>query len=94
MEKNKLMEQLTIATELTTEPYPGQTLVELFGTERVIIENHKGICQYSDTKICIKTRYGCLSVLGAKLHIIRMSKERLIICGQICEITAERKGKR
>ena len=94
MENKKLIERLSMAMELTSEPFPGQTLVELFGTERVIIENHKGICQYSDTKICIKSLYGFVSVLGKNLYIIRMSKERLIICGEIFQIIPERKGKR
>lgn len=94
MKKKRLIDRFSLISDLKSEPLPGQTLVELLGTGRVIVENHKGICQYSDSNIIIKVHYGHISVCGKMLHIIKMSKEQLVICGEIIAIKPERRSEK
>ena len=43
--------KLPLKFDLSAEILPAQTLVEIFGTDRVVIENHKGIVQYDNCQI-------------------------------------------
>lgn len=83
-------ERLADRAELETESMPGVPLVEIIGTGRVLIENHRGVKAYSREKIVIGTKSGCVSVCGCSLELMRMSKERLIICGRIDAVHLER----
>jgi len=76
-------ERVANAADLATEPRPGVPLVELAGDERVLIENHHGVTQYSPDEICVRVCYGNVLVTGNRLEIAYMSKERLIITGVI-----------
>ena len=90
MNKNNLVRRINLVSELASTSLPHQTLIELLDTCRVIIENHKGVCQYSCDKICVKSYYGCICISGQQLQIARMSKTQLVITGNICSITAMR----
>ena len=83
MAQEHWMERLADRMELTGEPLPGQSLVELAGDRRVLVEQHKGICQYSPQCITVKVSYGELIVKGKGLQILRMAKEQLVIKGCI-----------
>lgn len=75
--------KLPLKLDLSAEILPAQTLVEIFGTDRVVIENHKGIVQYDNCQICVKNQKGFITVIGKCLNIARMSKEQLVIIGCI-----------
>ena len=81
--KEKIINWLTDGTYLSGEPIPGQFLAEILGDNRLLIENHKGILEYTREKIRIKCGFGSVSVCGSGLEIFRMSKEQLIIRGRI-----------
>lgn len=69
---------------------PGQPILELAGDRRVLIENHFGVREYSRERITVKVRYGCVSVCGCGLQLMRMTKEQLVICGRIDGVTVLR----
>lgn len=85
------MERLADRMELTGEPLPGKTLVELAGDQRLLIEYHFGICQYTPQCVAAKVSYGEISVQGRNLEILRMAKEQLVIKGCIDSVTLIRK---
>ena len=58
-------------------------LIELAGTNRVLIENHQGVMAYSTCEIQIKVSYGCVTVKGSNLQLLEMSRIQLVICGSI-----------
>lgn len=82
-EHGKWMDRLAQQADLMGEPIPGQSLVELYGGNRLLIEQHKGVIQYGKEEICIKLRFGILTVYGESLELARMCKEQLIITGRI-----------
>lgn len=85
--RNNLFDQ-----ELPCETMPWQTVTELIDNKRVLIENHRGIIAYNCEKIIIKLPGGHLCVTGCDLCISYMTRQQLIINGNILTI-AITKGK-
>ena len=85
-EQRHFFERLTDGMDLSGEPVPGCPLIEISGDRRVLIENHLGITQYSREEICVKVKYGWISVCGGCLELVCMSRERLIIAGNIDQV--------
>ncbi len=71
---------------------PRVPLVELVGKHRVLIENHKGVTAYDTEKILVRVEYGEICVSGKNLTLAKMSKEQLVICGDLCGVTLLGKG--
>lgn len=86
------LERLTEEADLTAELLPGQSLIEIAGESRVLIENHFGVSAYSREKIVVKVKFGAVSVCGCSLEMMRMTKEQLIIRGRIDAVTLLRGG--
>ncbi len=84
--KGSFLDKMAYAMDLPGEPLPGQSLVELVGQRRVLIENHRGVVQYGDTEICVRVTYGCIRVCGKELRLMRMNKQQLIISGLVDSI--------
>ena len=70
---------------------PGQVLVEIAGENRVLIEQHRGIREYSPERIGVCVRYGVVEICGAGLELKCMTKDQLIISGQIDCVTLIRR---
>ena len=75
--------QLLSADETGLRP---RTLVELYGNERLLVEQHRGILAYGEACICIGTSFGSLTVEGAQLRLCCMSRHQLVIRGRIDKI--------
>ena len=85
------LERLAESSDLILEPIPGQTVVELTGDSRVLIENHQGVKAYGREQIVVRVRWGFLSVCGCGLELKHMSQEQLVICGRIDGIHLKRR---
>ncbi len=79
--------------DLPGESLPGQPIVEIAGEQRVLIENHFGVLQYSREQICVKVKYGQVSVCGCGLELARMTRHQLAIRGRIDGVSLIRRGK-
>lgn len=79
----RILDAISAATELPTEATPSVPLVELAGYSRVLVENHRGVVQYTCTQIRIKVSYGQISIQGSGLMLSRMTKSQLVISGCI-----------
>lgn len=77
--------------DLPEEQGIGETLVEIVGCRRVLVEHHRGVIQYSTDMISIKVKYGTISVCGSDLELTRMNCDQLIISGCIQSITLQRR---
>ena len=78
--------------DLETEPMPGVSLVEITDGRRILIENHKGITQYSAERICVKVRLGSILICGCAMTISAMTKKELVITGRIDSVTLHRRN--
>ena len=83
MQRKYLIARITSAADLLTEPIPGKPLVEISDDNTVLIENHYGVSVYTQELIGINVQFGKICVYGTCLTLMHMTKERLIVSGQI-----------
>lgn len=81
--RSSFFRKLLDETDLCEEPVPRQPVVELLGDGRVLIENHKGVIQYSTERIQTRVRFGAICVTGCNLQLRYMSGQKLVIMGRI-----------
>lgn len=89
--EHRLLERIAEEMDLPGEPIPGQSILELSGDSRVLIENHLGITQYCREKICVKVKFGHIAICGCNLEMASMTREQLIITGRIDAVTVHRR---
>ena len=82
------MERLTEDMDLTGEAEL-ESVVELVGNRRVLIEHHKGICQYQQDNIGVQLHCGKLYVSGNRMEITKMSRDQLVITGYIYSVNLQ-----
>lgn len=87
---SKIFEKLVIAADLPDEPIPGLPLIEIAGDRRVLIENHFGVCEYSDQTIRVKVKYGSVCISGSDLILAKMTKGQLTVSGKISGVVLEK----
>ena len=88
MGKHDLWDRL----DLPGESLPGQVLVEISGENRLLIEHHCGVREYSRERIGVKVKYGVLQVCGSCLELRCMTREQLVISGKIDCIVLKRRN--
>jgi sporulation protein YqfC len=84
--------RLTDKADLTGEPVPGQTVVEIAGENRVLIENYCAVREYSPQRIGVRVAFGTVVIEGCALELRRMTKEQLVIFGRIDAVSLQRRG--
>ena len=81
---------LTKKLDLPAEPFPGITVAEVWGDGRILIENHRGVIGYLKDEIAVRTSYGSLQIKGNDLQLTMMTREQLIISGNIADVILKR----
>lgn len=66
-----------------------RTLAEIYGKDRVLVEQHRGIQSYGTECIRIGATYGVLVVEGEGLRLCCMSRSQLVIRGAILGLRME-----
>ena len=84
---DKMLEQ----SEHGISSAPYQTIIEIAGEHRVLIENHLGVVTYGKERILIKVTYGFISVCGCHLEMKCMSREQVVIFGDIHSVSLQRR---
>ena len=84
------MQRLTEEMELEQEPLPGQSIIEICGDNRVLIENHRGVQAYGGEEIRIRTSFGGISIRGRCLELGKMTRQQLVIRGKIDNVCLNR----
>ena len=89
-DRRGLFDRVALATELPAELAPRQTIVEIAGQGRVLIENHCGVTMYGASEIRVKVSYGCIGICGTGLELVCMTKDQLVVTGRIDGVTLMR----
>ncbi len=84
-----MLKRLTEGTDLCQELIPGTPLIEITGTSRVYIENHRKIFLYTETEIHIGVKYGMIVIEGEGLTFSCIAKEYLVVTGHIFGVHLE-----
>lgn len=58
-------------------------MVELRGKRSVVVENHRGVLEYTEERVRVAVRGGALCVLGSELSIAQMTRRRLELRGVV-----------
>lgn len=91
--RRKLLPSMENQT-LDPDVFPILPIVELAGSNRVLIENHFGVTAYCLSQVNVKMKYGQVEVCGDRLMLEHMSRVKLVITGNIDSITLiRREGK-
>ena len=67
----------------------GALLVTAVGRRRVLIENHRGIAQYSDACLRLNAAGGAFTVYGKDIRIRVLGRKKLAIEGDISSMEWE-----
>lgn len=62
---------------------PGQTLLEIAGKNRIVVEYHRGILCYGTEEILLGASFGQIRIQGSNLQLGCMSREQLCVTGCI-----------
>ena len=92
MEKNRLWKkQVVTALELAPDLDGGETKISLTGSGEAVIENYKGILQYTDSEILIQSLRGKVLLRGINLEIVWYTSLEMKITGSIFSILLQQK---
>ena len=92
MEKNRLWKkQVVTALELAPDLDGGETKISLTGSGEAVIENYKGILQYTDSEILIQSLRGKVLLRGRNLEIVWYTSLEMKITGSISSILLQQK---
>lgn len=65
-------------------------IVTVLAFERMTVEGHKGVSEYSENQVAVKMKGGTLYVTGEKLEITEINAEELILTGKIASVAREK----
>lgn len=88
----KLLSRAIDAANLEADLIPGTAIIELIGNDRVLVENHISITEYTDQSVWIRMKFGSVCILGKDLIIHKMCREQLVIEGNISSIEIAKGG--
>lgn len=77
--KEKVSEALELPKELVLD-VPRITLI---GNKQLILENYKGIIEYEDSRIRVKTSEGLIKLEGISMIIKEITSEDIMVKGEI-----------
>ena len=87
------MQRLADRADLPDASLPGIPVVEIAGDQRILIECHRGICEYSPHSISVKVSFGRILVKGENLQLRQISRGNLVIFGRLTAVELVRCGK-
>jgi sporulation protein YqfC len=85
----RLRQELSEILELPLDVSLDLPKVTIVGDLGVLIQNHRGLIQYSPEKIVIGVGKGQIAILGRSLQIEEVSKEDMIVRGSLGSVQME-----
>ncbi len=85
-DKKEMKENISELLELPKDIVMDFPRITLIGNLQLYIENHKGMIEYSDSKIRVNTKSGVISITGKNFLIKTIVTEEIIIYGEIAHI--------
>ena len=90
MKRNRFSEQINKALEIPREVSQNETKITIIGFDEMLIENFKGIMEYEEFYIKIKTNIGNISINGFSLNLEQITEDDILVKGKIENIDIER----
>ena len=64
----------------------GMPRVTITGFQRVHVENHRGLLEYSQERICVNSGRLVIRINGAGLELAAMSDMELVVTGKVSSV--------
>lgn len=78
----KVSEKLGVPEDIATNT----PKVTMLGVNKLTVENHKGLVEYSDNTVRIKTSFGVICIDGSDLLLDVMDSDSVAVSGKIYHI--------
>lgn len=85
--QNRIRERLANAVDVSKDIILDTVLIRGTGNNEIIIENYKGIIEYSENVIRIKAKPRCIRICGDSLELCNISDDMLRVTGNIDKIS-------
>jgi sporulation protein YqfC len=79
----KIKKQLSDTFRFPDDVLMDSPIVKIIANNEVLIENHKGICEYTNSFLKIYSSIGLICITGKALYIKEIDKDVILICGKI-----------
>lgn len=79
-------ERLADAASLPKDVVMGASVVTVLGSDEVIIENYRGIIEYTDSLVRVQTKGKQIRLCGKRLQVEYYTNDEMKITGCICSI--------
>lgn len=91
MGKGRLKRKIVTALELPKDITLDLPVIYMVGNEELVVSNHKGIATYTTEMVRIKVSIGAIKILGAGIILKEISRDSIVVVGNIAEVTLERR---
>lgn len=61
----------------------------MIGRQELLLENHRGIIEYSLTRVRVKTTVGQVTITGEELMLKNLKPDEMLVKGKISAVTIE-----
>ena len=85
----EFLERLARRLDLPAEALAGAPKVTLTGRDRVLVENHRGLLDYTESEVDVACGAYRVRVRGAELLLRAMDGEMLLVTGVISGVDVE-----
>lgn len=86
MKAKRGLQQIARVLELPDDLIMDLPRITMLGNQQLLVENHRGIVEYTSEFIKINLSYGVLSVTGEGMALGNLQAEQILIEGKIGEI--------
>ncbi len=62
-------------------------MITLEGAERLALENHQGVSEYTPSRLVVLTESGPVRVCGHGLRLVSLSRQSLVIQGTLTSLS-------
>ena len=84
--RNKVKANIVEAFELPKDIFYGSVIITVTGREQALVENYKGILEYTDGKIRLAAKNCFVEIRGCGLFIEYYTNDEMKITGMIHEV--------
>ena len=90
-EKHSLRNKITEWSEVPKDVAMGMPVLTVTGQTELYLENYRGIAEYTDTFVHVRTKTGQIQVNGRGLKIEYYTGDEMKVSGEICTIEYQKK---
>lgn len=78
---NNLNRKINEILEIPAEVYGKEQKLTVVGFNKILVENYKGILEYSENYIKLSTYMGAINISGFNLELKQMTEDDIMISG-------------